>query len=803
MQHNGPLPPLSTPYGAHYPPPPPPNTYDQPHPQYPVQPQQSYIPNGHPQSYAPGPSTYVPTHQQHYGGHSQPYGYQPSPHSGFPPAPPTPSQFQAGPLPPTQQAYAQPHYAPLPPPIRPAVEAVPPPTPKVDYAPPVFQTFQERKRAKELAIRAQTGAASTPPYGSPSVRVNTASAPTPPPRGYSGSSSPSPMSPPPAATVAMMGQPSPLGGPPPPPPARSRSPSVHSISPVLRTDTSSPATLVYPPSSSRPLPPPRGHSPAPPIPPPRVVSPLPAPISTGSTPNHSGPPSPFTPSRKNSLVKTPVTTPTIFPPAVAVAIQANLERSDTISSIKSLDRGMGFSGSPGKRPLPKPPVGVNTSKSLDRGIPSSIVPGGGMGEGFRKGMSRKQPSVVDEMGEEALVNGMAGIDLAERGTSPNTPSHSGSTSPAPSIVLSEETDTRATAQFNPLPAINVPDFDFSLIDGEVGTTPKAKTKSTGGGGGGGGGGGPSSPGIQFSGLPVISVSSSDTADEDSTGEISFTVPSINIGEPSVSQTKINVAIPTPSIALPGPAPPARAGAESSRPTRAEHTGSAIVCSGCDNPIIGRIVNAMNQRWHPQCFMCAQCGELLEHVSSYEWEGKAYCHLDYHDKFAHRCHHCKTPIVDSRFVTLNDPVLGQRYYHELHFFCSECGDPFLDPSQSSAPGTEQSHPHQHQTEPKPSSGSGFTNEGEGEETDEGETNAFVIHKGHPYCEKCHLRLHKPKCKGCHLPIPDMAINAMGAKWHKECFVCVQCQNEFANNLFFPKDGKAFCTSCYEDLIASDK
>jgi paxillin len=107
------------------------------------------------------------------------------------------------------------------------------------------------------------------------------------------------------------------------------------------------------------------------------------------------------------------------------------------------------------------------------------------------------------------------------------------------------------------------------------------------------------------------------------------------------------------------------------------------------------------------------------------------------KFAHRCHHCKTPIVDSRFVTLDDNILGQRYYHDLHFFCSECGDPFLDPSHS--PDAE-------------------------------ETNAFVIHKGHPYCERCHLRLHKPKCKACAQPIPDVAINAMGAKWHKECFVC---------------------------------
>ena len=56
----------------------------------------------------------------------------------------------------------------------------------------------------------------------------------------------------------------------------------------------------------------------------------------------------------------------------------------------------------------------------------------------------------------------------------------------------------------------------------------------------------------------------------------------------------------------------------------------LVCGGCGGPIIGRIVNAMGQRWHPGCFKCTMCDELLEHVSSYESGGKAYCHLDYHE-----------------------------------------------------------------------------------------------------------------------------------------------------------------------------
>lgn len=403
---------------------------------------------------------------------------------------------------------------------------------------------------------------------------------------------------------------------------------------------------------------------------------------------------------------------------------SSLGRSDTMSSVKSLDR-TGFTTS--RRPLLRTPVAVNSSKSLDRGMASGVEP--------LRCYSRKQPSIVAEEDEEDLVS-------SAEPSSPSLPPLASiipSTNPTsdqrslpkpfrpsafniPSIVSPEQ--SLPPAKFMPLPTFNLPDEES---EGDV----------AGG-----------APGIEVSGIPTIRVSS-----EEHTPNQKSTLPA-----------------------------------------------AAIQCAECTQPIIGRIVNAMNSRFHPQCFTCNECGCLLEHVSSYEWEGKAYCHLDYHDvssllslanakKFAHHCFYCKTAIVDDRFITLNDPILGGRYYHELHFFCSECGDPFLDPSKSSAPGTKIS-----------------------EQDDEGETNPFVIQKGHPYCERCHVRLHKPKCKGCRQPIPDFAVDALGAKWHKECFVCSvsllfeqpeadgqRCNMTFANDRFFPNAGEPLCIECWESSL----
>lgn len=211
-------------------------------------------------------------------------------------------------------------------------------------------------------------------------------------------------------------------------------------------------------------------------------------------------------------------------------------------------------------------------------------------------------------------------------------------------------------------------------------------------------------------------------------------------------------------------------------------GNGLSCAGCGGPIIGRIVSAMEQRWHPGCFRCSACNELLEHVSSFEHEGKPYCHLDYHENFAPRCYHCKTAIIDERFITLDDEALGKRTYHEQHFFCAECGDPFLPPSSGSG---------------------GLTVTGDGE-FDLDDDVGFTVYKGHPYCEACHVRLRMPKCKHCKKSIRDgmRAVEALGGKWCWECFVCEGCKKPFDDPSFFLRENKPFCEPCFSLILRNE-
>ena len=80
-------------------------------------------------------------------------------------------------------------------------------------------------------------------------------------------------------------------------------------------------------------------------------------------------------------------------------------------------------------------------------------------------------------------------------------------------------------------------------------------------------------------------------------------------------------------------------------------GGGLSCGGCGGMIVGRVVSAMDARWHPGCFRCCLCKELLENLSSYEKDGRSFCHLDYHEVGTSCVSHL-IAWVDRRFFPLD-------------------------------------------------------------------------------------------------------------------------------------------------------
>ena len=134
------------------------------------------------------------------------------------------------------------------------------------------------------------------------------------------------------------------------------------------------------------------------------------------------------------------------------------------------------------------------------------------------------------------------------------------------------------------------------------------------------------------GAPAISVSVSDSP------SMAFSPPKISVSDSAQPQrpggsfgsrhTQIQES--APSRSTPGRGPASKRGLPAPPTPSNPMRTSGLSCGGCGGPIVGRIVSAMGQRWHPNCFKCTICNELLEHVSSYERDGRPYCHLDYHE-----------------------------------------------------------------------------------------------------------------------------------------------------------------------------
>ncbi|KAK7888938.1 hypothetical protein WMY93_024498 [Mugilogobius chulae] len=170
------------------------------------------------------------------------------------------------------------------------------------------------------------------------------------------------------------------------------------------------------------------------------------------------------------------------------------------------------------------------------------------------------------------------------------------------------------------------------------------------------------------------------------------------------------------------------------------------CASCKKVIVGKIITALGETWHPEHFVCSVCKAELCTTGFYEREGRPYCGKDYHEQFSPRCAYCKGPILQNILTALDQT------WHPEHFFCSHCGDVF---------GSE----------------------------------GFLEKEGKPYCCKDFYNLFAPKCSGCGGAVQENYLTAANGTWHPECFVCADCLTPFSNGYFLELEGRALCPQHY--------
>ncbi|PMD48661.1 hypothetical protein L207DRAFT_447795, partial [Hyaloscypha variabilis F] len=349
---------------------------------------------------------------------------------------------------------------------------------------------------------------------------------------------------------------------------------------------------------------------------------------------------------------------------------------------------------------------------------------------------------------------------SQRQSLPAGPASKDVTAPIPTIQLPDTPSIQVTRAPFSVPVINFPDSSPAIPTINVPDSPPI-------------------PSINLPDTPTISISAPAT-------------PSISINSDSTA-TAGKRPLPDPKTAAGRPRPRHHATAPVSRghwsPAGKRATAT---CHQCQLPIEGRVVKLSGapEHFHPQCFICFSCGTGLESLEIRpepsqdraerisrircraqgdqlpEIEGQTmaedgderlrfYCHLDWHENFAPRCKHCKTPIIGEHMVALGEN------WHYGHFFCAECGDPF-----------EKGMTH-------------------------------IEKDGYAWCLNCQTKRTErqaPKCKKCRKAVIGQYVQALGGEWHESCFRCATCKNGFEDGAFYPKEvGNetiVLCIQCIE-------
>ncbi|XP_065058408.1 prickle planar cell polarity protein 3-like isoform X2 [Rhopilema esculentum] len=154
-------------------------------------------------------------------------------------------------------------------------------------------------------------------------------------------------------------------------------------------------------------------------------------------------------------------------------------------------------------------------------------------------------------------------------------------------------------------------------------------------------------------------------------------------------------------------------------------------------------------WHPACFCCTVCNELLVDLTYFYQDRRIYCGRDHAELLKPRCSACDEIIFSDECTEAEG-----RFWHMKHFCCYECNAPL---------GGQR----------------------------------YVMRDDKPVCCQCFEKMFAEFCDACGDPIGiDTGQMAHGSQhWHAtdKCFSCYTCGVCLLGKPFLPKNGEIFCSS----------
>ncbi|XP_067133704.1 four and a half LIM domains protein 2-like [Centruroides vittatus] len=184
------------------------------------------------------------------------------------------------------------------------------------------------------------------------------------------------------------------------------------------------------------------------------------------------------------------------------------------------------------------------------------------------------------------------------------------------------------------------------------------------------------------------------------------------------------------------------------------------CYQCEGSMISGDIAVIAPRlgerypFHPSCFVCFVCKELLVDLACCIKDKKIYCERHYAEQIRPRCAACDELIFAGEYTKAMS-----KDWHTTHFCCWKCDDSLTG-------------------------------------------QRYVLRDEHPYCVRCYERLFSNTCDECgrSIGVDSKDLSYKGKHWHENCFLCSKCNNSLINKPFGSKADKVYCTSCYDAAFA---
>lgn len=184
-------------------------------------------------------------------------------------------------------------------------------------------------------------------------------------------------------------------------------------------------------------------------------------------------------------------------------------------------------------------------------------------------------------------------------------------------------------------------------------------------------------------------------------------------------------------------------------------GDGLTCRRCVEPITSAYVKAerlgKDAQWHPKCFKCSKCSQLLVDLIYFHFDNEIYCARDLAELMEiPRCSACDELIVVPEY-TLADG----KNYHVKHFCCFHC-DIQLAGQQYVSDDTPNNN---------------------------------------PVCLKCFDHHYANVCSCCAKIIAptEQGVSLKDIHFHMSCFKCGYCRKELIGGRFCLRDRIPFCSA----------